>query len=673
MASKKVCKVNLSFNTYVEGEITAGRGINYAKINNYITNMGTLPYSSCVDITKSINTLVDSCTVKFTENEEIKLFVSHGIILKQTKIFTVGKFDIENVRLCMTSHNFYNNCFTIKNELYDKFKNLLEKNKHTYDKNKLTDCFFPHSLYSNYFNNRYGATQNTNEKLFNSLELLANLYDNDWVLKSLLANNFKNLESIFSYGSNKLIINNVFPKFLNGCTVSLDCLVTLMKTNCDDRFNRYVPDNYYAVHSYNNYVNFFRHMIKTYIKNDKFTEKTIFDFFDNVYIPHNLLTKYESSKSYIKTRYDDLTKEIAELYTCFVNHINLVPTQELIDYCFSKDDSILFSVISSRDISPKIKFTQNHMSLSCKYLDIGKVTFLLNQMVRPTMDEINELVLLHNDKSIKILEVMNKFNVTMTSNSKQMIDMINNSNTKQTGDFKNILNMSDVELKEHKRKFMLKTNYSKINKNPSNEILQKLFSFDTLENIKTYISTHKLVVDLACCECAMLNPNVNVVLYVLKEYNYKPSIQHIIRVNDYVQRVYMFDTYYSDMKTSDEYKNQVLKSNTSEKPVELKSSDDKSPKPSKLTSNKSSKPVKKIATVKKPLKNNDVLCDDHSDVSTDAHENSFADELVNFDNEYDIESHDASDHEDYNSQIEEKPKKISKKVAKSTKSTKRSK
>lgn len=232
----------------------------------------------------------------------------------------------------------------------------------------------------------------------------------------------------------------------------------------------------------------------------------------------------------------------------FIKKINLVLNQEIANYRFENNNNNLFNVLigneKNEDIPLTIKFNKKHMSYSCNYLDYDKIVFLLNNKMKPSNEDINSLLLLNNKYSIKILELFGNYGI--------------NTNTLTTVKLQNTLDLTKSQLKELKSKFMRKSNYIKINKNPTIEILEKLFLFDTLENIKKYIELHKIKINLTCCENSILNSNIDVMTYVLSETNYIPSIKCINKIDDFSKRLFMLEKYYSNLLESDEYKNQQI-------------------------------------------------------------------------------------------------------------------
>lgn len=561
-------------NRFVIGKNWLSTIKDYNSLKLYITNnisVHSATYPLLIEIKTAINELLLSGQLQLTDENKYNLFCNYGIKLcdLQQNFNTTTK----NILDCLSSSFFCKVCFSsTTNETYEEFEKLLSGVE--IGENCLPMMIDRYLLKNSEFN-RY-ETINSSDK-FTCLNLFSKLYGNEILLDMMISHVFKESHRFVSgYCSYSLKKDNIFPPFLKE-RVSLEKFLELCRRD-PKTCAKFYTHGAGGVRNCENYKVMMMCLLE-HIEPGQNTFTNIKKLLNLILAPNNLvesitnmLAKFikkstssndgDATTARVKkivVGYTDekinIIKHSEQIYNYIFKQFNVDFSQEFIDYCFEQNNNILFSTVIKQNISPKIKFTQRHMSMSCNFMDENKIIYLLNQMVRPADDDINKLVIIHNSASMKILDIMIKYNVAIDPNFKTIIDSLN-INKQNLGEFGDILNMTDVELSEHKKKFMTKSNYNKINKNTTNDTLKKLFAFDKLENIKTYIKTHNMHVGIDCCECAMVNSDHNVVLYVLNKYNYKPSINHIIRVGDWVQRVFMFNKYYPELELSNEYKNQ---------------------------------------------------------------------------------------------------------------------
>ena len=263
------------------------------------------------------------------------------------------------------------------------------------------------------------------------------------------------------------------------------------------------------------------------------------DTTDNDIFKKQVKTKqpvYTTKRRYVKAL-DERDGNMAKFYTMLMTKFKYTSTQKIWDYCFDNNNNVVFGVISNLTIPTNIKFGSDYMEKACEHKNYAMIKFLLDQRVQPSDRDIQKLNLIATYENVNnIIELIN----TYASTKKVVVHV-------RTDAIFDIGNMSEEDVKLEKKKYFLKSNYSKLQKKSSELLLQKMFAFDVVDNIKKYIELHKIVPDYTCCECALFNEDNNVMFYVFDNCTYKPSMLTILKISNTNKRLYLVNKFYPDV------------------------------------------------------------------------------------------------------------------------------
>jgi hypothetical protein len=322
-------------------------------------------------------------------------------------------------------------------------------------------------------------------------------------------------------------------------------------------FENNIITNYdiFEIKSYLYYFNG-RNPVKYFSYNNEYTNdstKNIFVYSDK-YIAEQRKKKSASELTALKRDNEIVKKYLEKL----MKKYNYVPNQEMFDYCFKCCDNEIFPTVSNLQIPSNVKFTSEHMTLVCEHGDANMLKFLLDQKLVPSADNIRTILFKSNKQDQAISELLKGYGVLLPNTLETI-----NFNKKIDYSVKTLMKLDMLKIPESdintaKKKYFTKGTAKNMELNGSVEALQLAFLFDSLDNIKNFMDKHKVEPDLTCLSNSILNENNDVMLWVEKTYNYKPSVLHILKAKNWNTRAYLLNKYYPELCDLAQYNTQTI-------------------------------------------------------------------------------------------------------------------
>lgn len=197
-------------------------------------------------------------------------------------------------------------------------------------------------------------------------------------------------------------------------------------------------------------------------------------------IENEIIKKNKKVSRYTRSNIAVLRELQSYIYVEIVDKFKYIATQNIWDKCFNLNNSGLFKAISKNGCATNIKFTSEHMKYACSNLNTDMVKFLLDQRILPSVGDMQVLMLSQTSSSSEILEIISSYTKNIPQDIKAITDLVKRTKDSITSDVIDILKLTSDDLKEMRRKFYLKSSYSKLETKNSVLLLQKLFLFDRL-------------------------------------------------------------------------------------------------------------------------------------------------------------------------------------------------
>jgi hypothetical protein len=439
-------------------------------------------------------------------------------------------------------------------------KKIIKNNKDIFRQNDKNQVYEYFKVSENIWRNNYTGT--AHDILIELTDMMIDAFNCSIVLDTLV----KIFMSYQPQGCTNLTFSKYISKRLINETILLSTLLSSLNMYNINSLKGMTYSYGVLNQKKSNALIYFVKNYATIEKNTTFDDK-ILENMENIIgnisrIENEIIKNNKKGSRYIRSNIAIIKELQSDIYVAIIDKFKYVATQNIWDKCFSCNNSGLFKAISKNGCTTNIKFTSEHIKCACLNLSVDMVKFLLDQRILPSSVDMQVLMLSQNSASSEILEIISSYTKNIPHDIKVITELVKSNKDNITSDVIDILKLTSDDLKEMRRKFYLKSSYSKLETKNSVLLLQKLFLFDTLENIQKYIKLHGTQGDLICCECALLNIDPNVMIYALDTYGYQPSIMHITKINDYLKRMYLINKYYPELNKLNEYKAQVLKQTT---------------------------------------------------------------------------------------------------------------
>ncbi len=231
----------------------------------------------------------------------------------------------------------------------------------------------------------------------------------------------------------------------------------------------------------------------------------------------NLISKDNTLPSELFTYHDSLvaiTNSMCEIYHMYLYNYKIYFTQnDFMNACLSNNYYLIKIIIASDSYkNGDVYFDDKITQISYAFYNIDNIKHLLENKHVPTLDNIFDYVLFGGVPN-SLLELYNIHSVHITEQMKNIFShrTINH----------NVVNVLQKYNNDVDQRLM----------NPQ-EKLQYLFATERNINIiKEYMETHILIPDQICFDNAILY-NVNIFRYVYLNYDYKPTLNVVLKIYD---------------------------------------------------------------------------------------------------------------------------------------------